>query len=388
MKAKLSLASIFMKRMKILGILALSSIMIAGCSTTAPTTQPNKTASNNNVVSAESIFKSPLTELKEFTRETLKNKVLYIVNEGQDDPEFETDLYNLSQRENLDVVKILYDENFKAFLNEQGEVVKSIDYEFLNEIDSKVIALGEDEQASFFADLDDYIGRVQNNEDVTELTNKFISAYDFLSETEARKYLKENVTYEDIFINSSITEQDLPMILMFNSTEAERISPLPDEPFQKNWLLVQKGILDFNKTEVMKEAMASVESGKDTIISFGTTYCQYCATTNPLAKALAEELEIPFYDVNLNSVGNRNEVWTFLNDKNVMSDTVYNTPTIVYFKDGKEVNRNVGAADRTVLNTFFIESKDLKAPIIVKEQTLSSFEEVDIPTEEVVTITD
>jgi len=84
-----------------------------------------------------------------------------------------------------------------------------------------------------------------------------------------------------------------------------------------------------------------VTSGTDTCVVFSATWCGPCKT---LAKTLvenAEHLSVPFYKMDINddpTIAQKNQV------KSV--------PTIIFFRDGAEVNRVIGMRSFAQLQEF------------------------------------
>ena len=89
----------------------------------------------------------------------------------------------------------------------------------------------------------------------------------------------------------------------------------------------------FNDDNVRQE----IETGKPVVVDFWAEWCGPCKSIAPIVEELADEYEgkvlIGKYDVD--------EGTDFLADYNIR-----NIPTILFFKDGKMVERNVGSISK------------------------------------------
>ena len=80
----------------------------------------------------------------------------------------------------------------------------------------------------------------------------------------------------------------------------------------------------------------------DVILGFSSPNCAYCRKMRPMMAKMADSLPVPLYAVNVEE------------DKDVADRfEVLSTPTLIYFHDGKPVDRTVGTAG--------VEFEDLKA---------------------------
>ncbi|HAQ06487.1 MAG TPA: thiol reductase thioredoxin, partial [Bacillus bacterium] len=73
--------------------------------------------------------------------------------------------------------------------------------------------------------------------------------------------------------------------------------------------------------------------------------CEFCVKTTPIVAPLAKDMEINLLQYNLK------EFESGWNDYGIES-----TPTIVQYKDGKEVNRINGYQEKAVFETWFQEN--------------------------------
>lgn len=86
-----------------------------------------------------------------------------------------------------------------------------------------------------------------------------------------------------------------------------------------------------------ENAKAQIESGKPVVIDFWAEWCGPCRKVAPIIEELAEEYEgqvvIGKYNVD--------------EDSDISSEyNIRNIPTILFFKDGKLVDRHVGSTTK------------------------------------------
>lgn len=83
-----------------------------------------------------------------------------------------------------------------------------------------------------------------------------------------------------------------------------------------------------------------IESGKPVVVDFWAEWCGPCRLVGPFIEELAEEY------------AGKVEIGKLNVDENVDTPNEYgvrNIPTILFFKDGKLADKQVGAAQKTVL---------------------------------------
>ena len=93
------------------------------------------------------------------------------------------------------------------------------------------------------------------------------------------------------------------------------------------------------------ELESKIESGEDVTVYFYSPTCEFCVKTTPIVAPLAKDMEINLLQYNLK------EFESGWNDYGIES-----TPTIVQYKDGKEVNRINGYQEKAVFETWFQEN--------------------------------
>ena len=85
-----------------------------------------------------------------------------------------------------------------------------------------------------------------------------------------------------------------------------------------------------------------INSGKPVVIDFWAEWCGPCRMVSPLVEELAEEFD------------GKVEIGKLNVDENVDTPNEYgirNIPTILFFKDGKLVDKQVGAAPKAALKS-------------------------------------
>ncbi|WNF23948.1 thioredoxin family protein [Mesobacillus jeotgali] len=88
-----------------------------------------------------------------------------------------------------------------------------------------------------------------------------------------------------------------------------------------------------------------LENGEDVTVYFYSPTCPHCVRTTPIVAPLAQEMDVDLIQYNLLEF---EQGW---NDYGIES-----TPTIVQYKDGKEVNRIVGYQEEATFEDWFNEN--------------------------------
>lgn len=85
-------------------------------------------------------------------------------------------------------------------------------------------------------------------------------------------------------------------------------------------------------------AREAIESGKPVVIDFWATWCGPCIKLGPVVEELAEKYgdKVTVGKINIDD-----------NDEIASENRVRNIPTVLFFKDGKVVDKQVGAAPKT-----------------------------------------
>ena len=94
------------------------------------------------------------------------------------------------------------------------------------------------------------------------------------------------------------------------------------------------------------ELEKKIASGEDTFAYFFSPTCQYCKAFTPVMMPIAEERGLAIHQLNLLEYEG---AWN--------SYGIESTPTLIYFKEGKEVSRLIGDAPVERVHQFFDQVK-------------------------------
>lgn len=97
--------------------------------------------------------------------------------------------------------------------------------------------------------------------------------------------------------------------------------------------------------ELKSNELESFVSKGDVAVDFWASWCGPCKMLEPVFKELSEELkDIKFAKANIDDVG-----------EEAMSFGVRGVPTIIFFRDGKEINRLSGFLPKDALKSQMVE---------------------------------
>ncbi|TCN28023.1 thioredoxin family protein [Mesobacillus foraminis] len=88
-----------------------------------------------------------------------------------------------------------------------------------------------------------------------------------------------------------------------------------------------------------------LDNGEDATVYFYSPTCPHCQRTTPIVAPLAEDMDIDLVQFNLLEY---EDGWN--------QYRIESTPTIVQYKDGKEVNRIVGYNEESAFKSWFNEN--------------------------------
>lgn len=136
---------------------------------------------------------------------------------------------------------------------------------------------------------------------------------------------------------------------LFFVNKAQNEEESEGNPFGKDTLHPEtvKQLDDPNYQNIIKpdELEEIIKNGEDATIYFYSPTCPHCVRTTPIVSPLAKEMDVNLQQFNLLEF---EEGW---NNYGIES-----TPTIVQYKDGKEVNRIVGYQEEPVFEQWFTEN--------------------------------
>ena len=113
----------------------------------------------------------------------------------------------------------------------------------------------------------------------------------------------------------------------------------------KNYDKAAEATNDLYKNEISLDQLKTKIDGKEEFYAyFYQTGCEHCKVVSPILIPLAEEMDKPLKPVNIHQ---KQEPWKDYN--------IQGTPTVVHFKDGKEVKRIVGEHPESDFRNFLNE---------------------------------
>lgn len=102
------------------------------------------------------------------------------------------------------------------------------------------------------------------------------------------------------------------------------------------------GDKNYNNIILPQDLEKKIESGESVTAYFFSPTCSYCKQMTPVLMPIAEELKVDIHQFNL------------LEFHQVAGGyDIEGTPTLIHFKDGKEVDRLYGAAPEETIREFF-----------------------------------
>ena len=136
----------------------------------------------------------------------------------------------------------------------------------------------------------------------------------------------------------------LIVVLSNKSDEAK----LKDNPYGtddlKQSTINQIGDENYNNIILPDELAKKIKSGDALTAYFFSPECRYCIEMTPVLMPIANEMDVTVYQYNLLEF-----------TPQASSYGIQSTPTLVHFKDGKEVGRMVGAQPPVNIRAFFDE---------------------------------
>lgn len=101
---------------------------------------------------------------------------------------------------------------------------------------------------------------------------------------------------------------------------------------------------NYNNIILPDELAKKVKSGDPVTAYFFSPECSYCIEMTPVLMPIAKEMDVSVYQYNLLEFNTQ-----------ASSYGIQSTPTLVHFKDGKEVGRMVGSQPPVNIRAFFDE---------------------------------
>lgn len=95
--------------------------------------------------------------------------------------------------------------------------------------------------------------------------------------------------------------------------------------------------------EIKENVFDEVINAKCAIVDFNAIWCSPCRMLAPVIEELSDEIDMPFFSVDVDK-----------NDKIADKYGISSIPTIMLFKNGKVVNKEVGYIDKDELKEFIL----------------------------------
>lgn len=306
--------------------------------------------------------KNEIIPTEEFNAEKLKNNAVLFTKDGVNMEETENLLKDLGGKYNVPVVKMKFDENAEKFIAEQEKIVTDY-YPVVADIGSKLLTpQGNGNAPTFNEELNNKVlialSKIENKEDakadITELAKQ-----SSLPEADIQKYLEYRLALSKVVIERPIEKEEAPLLVLFdNNKEFARINALEQDKESLTWLLISKGFGNLNQDNQIEKVIEAVDKKEEFIVAFGTSNCPYCANTSPLVEKEAKNSNIPYYYVDINTIVNIQSSSKLIS-KNVIQSDIESTPTVIYFKDGKEINRFIGQQDIFGIEKFILDTQKM-----------------------------
>lgn len=136
---------------------------------------------------------------------------------------------------------------------------------------------------------------------------------------------------------------------LFFVNKAQNEEKAEGNPFGKESLHPEtvKQLKDPNYQNIITpdELEKVIKNGEDATVYFYSPTCPHCVRTTPIVSPLAKEMDVNLVQFNLLEF---EEGWNTYG--------IESTPTIIQYKDGKEVNRIVGYQEEPVFKQWFNEN--------------------------------
>jgi|SRR5690625_296290 len=145
-----------------------------------------------------------------------------------------------------------------------------------------------------------------------------------------------------IIFGSVIVVLFVVIALLTNASETQNVE---DNPYGKDKLYSETADLldnpNYQNIILPEELEEQLENGEDVTVYFFSPQCEFCLEATPRLMEVADEVDVDIKQYNLLEF---EQGW---NNYNIRS-----TPTLIHFKDGKEVDRLLGAAPNAEFEAF------------------------------------
>lgn len=329
-------------------LVLLLSVSLIGCNNEVGNVENGDETVKENQV-------SKLPTLSEFSLDNIQNKAILLVKKGEAVPHLEEVLLNISKEHNVTVEKVEFNEEVESFVEEQVNYIKDVNLDDMYAFEQFIYENYEDNFNDIYWAIEDYVNSKFLGEEKEEDYKALVESID-TEEEKVKQYIDGRIAYMNLKIKDYIEEENLPILLLFTDQEIGRIQGFSKDKLSLHWNLYNNNILDLSLNNPLETIANYAEEKKDFIVTYGMPTCPYCAETEPIVKELAEKENLDYVDVNLNAIYVSENFFDFMEDIEMKED-ISQTPTVIFYKEGKEVERIVGYKTRTELVEFINRNK-------------------------------
>lgn len=303
--------------------------------------------------------KPPELPVVSFNAEELKSKAVLFVQKEKNIEETEQLLVELANTYNLPIEKVYFNEDVAAFVEEQEEKINT-HYPIVAELGTKMLSKEKDGQMTFNEKANQTIllalSKLESGEKADSEV-KEIAKQTKLTEKEVRSYMENRMKLSEVKIERPIYKEEGAVLVLFNENqEFGRVNALNQETASLQWLLISKGLLNLSQEDKGKVALEALANEDEVIISFGSSTCPFCVNTTPVIEEMANAEEVKFISIDLEAPAQMAAMHKLTD--NHLTAPVENTPTVVFFKEGKEISRFVGQQDYFTMEKFISDNRE------------------------------
>lgn len=149
-----------------------------------------------------------------------------------------------------------------------------------------------------------------------------------------------------LIIGGIIVAIFIAIIVLSNKSDEAK---LKDNPYGTDQLhkstIALIGNENYSNIALPDEVFSKIESGEPTVVYYFHPECQYCMQMTPVMMPIAKEMSVDVLQYNMLEFG----------DDAFKKFGIDAWPALVYYKDGKEVIKTVGAQPEENIRAFFTE---------------------------------
>lgn len=146
-----------------------------------------------------------------------------------------------------------------------------------------------------------------------------------------------------LIIGGAIVAVFVLIIVLNNQSNKEKLKDNPYETTKLDPATIDLiGNENYNNIILPDELEKKIESGESVMAYFFSPTCSYCQQMTPVLMPIAREMNVDVLQYNLLEFSSK-----------AAGYNLEGTPTLVHFKDGKEIDRLYGAAPEEEIRHFF-----------------------------------